>query len=831
MSNIPQGRTRQSQGTGQMGQRQGGGLGTGPVRRPAAGGGGSGSSGGTGSSGGGGVGGGYNGGRRMNRGSMGGGRNGGGFNPMLLIVIAVVLLLGGRLGFNGGDGGTPQATEVWVTAAPQAQVTATARPRVTATPRPTAKPTATPKAKATRKPAATAQNATVWDLIGGGSAQTAYSESTDNQAVSTQVAAGAREKFTRLKGNGRDTVTLMLYLCGTDLESRSGMATRDLQEILKASYGDNVKVIVYSGGCSRWQNNAFSTSQNQTWRLRNGKVEALGSEPASAMTNPDNLTNFIRFCAENYPASRYGLILWDHGGGSVSGYGYDEKYKSSGSMSLPSIKRALSNARVQFDFIGFDACLMATVETALVCSDYADYLIASEETEPGVGWYYTHWLTELGKNTSMPTTELGRMICDDFVQACSTQARGQKTTLSVVDLAELAATVPGALKDFSQTVTGMVKQGDYRQISNARHGAREFATSSKIDQVDLADLANRVGGESAQALSEAVRGAVKYNRSGSLSGAYGLSIYFPYQKTSNVNRAISNYQSIGMDDSYGECIRAFASLEAGGQAAMGHATPVQSLGGGGYESFSMDSISDLLSLFLRSNPDRAGGMDAQELTGYIGQNALDGASLVFEREAAGLVLRLSADQWALVQDVDLNLFYDDGEGYVDLGADNIYQSDTAGGLIADESGVWVALNGLIVPYYRESGTALETWGYIPVLLDGERAEILTRWTQDGGYQIVGVRRVYQSETDTVAKAVEAIEPTSTIQVVCDYYTYSGEYRDSYRYGNPISCADGLRIQELDIPEPEKILCTYRLIDLYRQSWWTNAYTLGAGAGR
>ncbi|MCR5235609.1 MAG: hypothetical protein K6E34_00220 [Lachnospiraceae bacterium] len=36
-----------------------------------------------------------------------------------------------------------------------------------------------------------------------------------------------------------------------------------------------------------------------------------------------------------------------------------------------------------FDFIGFDACLMATVETAYMLSPYADYMIASEEFEPG----------------------------------------------------------------------------------------------------------------------------------------------------------------------------------------------------------------------------------------------------------------------------------------------------------------------------------------------------------------------------------------------------------------------------------------------------------------
>ena len=62
--------------------------------------------------------------------------------------------------------------------------------------------------------------------------------------------------------------------------------------------------------------------------------------------------------------------------------------------------QALTKAGVAFDFIGFDACLMATAENALMLTKHADYLIASEETEPGVGWYYTNWLTSLGKDPS-----------------------------------------------------------------------------------------------------------------------------------------------------------------------------------------------------------------------------------------------------------------------------------------------------------------------------------------------------------------------------------------------------------------------------------------------
>ena len=122
-------------------------------------------------------------------------------------------------------------------------------------------------------------------------------------------------------------------------------------------------------------------------------------------------------------------------------------------MSLAGINTALKNAGVKFDFIGFDACLMATVETALMLDEYADYMIASEETEPGIGWYYTNWLTKLSANTSMPTLEIGKNIVDDFVTTCASQCRGQSATLSVVDLAELSATVPAPDEGLLQSIS------------------------------------------------------------------------------------------------------------------------------------------------------------------------------------------------------------------------------------------------------------------------------------------------------------------------------------------------------------------------------------------
>ena len=230
-------------------------------------------------------------------------------------------------------------------------------------------------------------------------------------SLDTSVAAGAREKYTNILGNDEDKATIMIYLCGTDLESRSKMATSDLQEMIDANLSEDVNLIVYSGGCNRWQNQAMSSRTNQIWQVKDDGIVCLEKDLGSfPMTDPDTLSFFIRWCAKNFPANRNSLIFWDHGGGSVSGFGYDEKYASDGSMSLAEIDQALSDGGVKFDFVGFDACLMATAENALMLTKHADYMIASEETEPGIGWYYTNWLTAYSQNTSMSTLEIGKIL-------------------------------------------------------------------------------------------------------------------------------------------------------------------------------------------------------------------------------------------------------------------------------------------------------------------------------------------------------------------------------------------------------------------------------------
>lgn len=790
MDNRPRGRQKHVTGQGKDIRRRGSGLGTGPVGMPG----------------------------RIPRVSSGNAhrgtvtRSGGGLGGGKLILVILALLLGGGGGIGtflfGGDGSMPSISQDY---SDYQEYPGNSYESIPGNP-------------------------------GGSSISPGWDHSGTTQKLDTTVAEGAREKYTKLLGNGQDEVTLMVYLCGTDLESRSQMATKDLQEMIQADIGGNVNLIVYTGGCRQWQNKVLSSSTNQIWQVRDDGLVCLEENLGSvSMTDPDTLSSFIRWCAAKFPANRNALIFWDHGGGSVSGFGYDEKFQSSGSMSLGEIDQALTDGGVQFDFVGFDACLMATAENALMLTKHADYLIASEETEPGIGWYYTGWLTALSDNTSISTLELGKKIIDDFIVTCAQQCRGQSTTLSIIDLAEVEATVPGALSAFSSDTYERIKNQEYAQVSRARSDTREFGVSSRIDQVDLVHLAKNMNSEEGEALAEALLGAVKYNRTSSnMTNSYGISIYFPFRKASMVDSAVDTYEAIGMDDEYARCIQAFASMEVSGQAAAGGtASPLPTLlGMPSSSAIDADVIGQLLNSFLGGNVGSITGLnstntdflsgralESEDMAAYIAEHAFDGSLLVWEETADGTILSLPEEQWALVQSLHANMFYDDGTGYIDLGLDTVFDFDANGNLLAPEEITWIAINEQPVAYYHEStvesGETYSITGRIPVLYNGERAELVVVFTHDDPYgSVAGVRRVYRDgETETIAKTMDTVMPGDVIDFVCDYYSYDGEYLDSYLLGEQLVVEDELLISDVYIRADAAVL-TYRFTDLYNREYWT-----------
>ena len=736
------------------------------------------------------------------------------------------------------------------------------------------------------QPQSSGQTATVQATVVPTQAPTQAPTTAPTQApTAAPIAAGTMRDRFYVPGKN-DTVTVMVYMCGTDLESNYGMATSDLQEMAAANIGKNVNVIVETGGCRAWKNSIVSSSSNQIYKVESGGVRLLETLAKAPMVETSTLTNFLQYCKANYPADRNILIFWDHGGGSISGYGYDELYKSAGSMDLAEISAALKAGGCTFDWIGFDACLMATLETGLVCADYADYMIASEESEPGTGWYYTNWLTSLSRNTSVDTVTLGKQLIDDFVRTSKAASSGAKVTLSLVDLAEMQAVVPAAFRSFSTATTQMLSGKNYATVSNARASTRQFAQSSRINQIDLVDFANHINTAESRALSQALLQCVKHNNS-TISHSYGISIYFPYESTSSVRTALNTYKQVGMDEEYTKCVSSFASLLSSGQVAAsggyggyssGSGVDLNSLlnaylGGGsssggnsgygslfgsygGSSSGSYSSYSSPLGALLgggsygsaQSSP--FGGIDANSVISllgalaggrslpaeldwldtdviarnaeYISENYIDPADIFVTIRGDGKrVLSLTDEQWALIQSVELNVFVDDGEGYIDLGLDNYFEFD-GNDLLLDWDGTWMTVSGHVAAFYMDSADEDATRGHIPALLNGEFVNLNVVFDAENPDGVItGAQPMYE-DLDVQAKGDIRIADGDVIEFLCDYYGYDGDFDSAWKLGEPLT-VDG---------EPEIIYyaldnqdcsVTYRLTDIYNNHYWTPAW--------
>ncbi len=334
------------------------------------------------------------------------------------------------------------------------------------------------------------------------------------------------------------TWTVMVYICGSDLESEDGMASSDLEEMTSALAADHYKIVVETGGAYEWANDV-SADELGRYEIHEEGIVQVDSVPQANMGASETLSDFLIWGAQNYPAERMGLILWDHGSGSINGVCFDE-LSDDDSLTLIELQQALSTASSvmtdKYEFIGFDACLMATLETANVLSPFARYMVASQETESGYGWDYFSIGYELAWNQGIGGDQLGREICDSFYKSCEETDEESSCTLSVVDLRKIPAVVK-AFDAFSADVYQVTENdeqfGDFaKAITQADNFGGNNRTEGYTNMVDLAGLAvagSQYSGNAA-AVQAALSDAVTYCVNGSdHSGAGGLSVYYPLQ--------------------------------------------------------------------------------------------------------------------------------------------------------------------------------------------------------------------------------------------------------------------------------------------------------------
>ena len=261
-----------------------------------------------------------------------------------------------------------------------------------------------------------------------------YGNSPPSTAPPTESQGTAESQNPTEKPKPNDgSYTLLIYMCGSSLESRNGAATDDIAELLRADIPDKTNIIIETGGAWKWKDDRISYDKIQRFQVTDGKLVLLDENRLSSMGDAETLRSFIDWGTETFPSEETALILWDHGGGFLKGICMDELYRGDW-LTVGELDKALSGSRFdeKFAFIGFDCCLMANYETALTVSKYTDTMIASEGDEPVGGWDYRAIAEAIAKASEK--TDFYDTVLSAFAKANADRA---DYTLSVIDLSKL----------------------------------------------------------------------------------------------------------------------------------------------------------------------------------------------------------------------------------------------------------------------------------------------------------------------------------------------------------------------------------------------------------
>lgn len=543
------------------------------------------------------------------------------------------------------------------------------------------------------------------------------------------------------------------YLCGSDLETNHGCATMDLQEMLEVQLPENVNVVIQTGGAMVWQNENMDPSKLQRWLYNSEGLQLLEEQDTANMGDAQTLYEFLDFANTNYPADKVAVTFWNHGGGSVTGAAFDEIHGLD-SLDLVEMYQAFDAVwpadaeGTALELVGFDTCLMATVDVASVFQNFSKYLVASQEVEPGNGWLYSGWLKALAEDPAMEGDELGIAICNTYYEGCEAVGTQDQTTLSVTDLTKLTPLLE-AYESFGQEalVAAARDPGFFALLGRAASQSENYGGNTReqgyTNMVDLGHLARQTAWmlPSAQSVSDALADCVIYQVGGIYRAeATGLSCYYSYNGDIN---DLNGYANVGTGI-------AFKHLYAYGLTGE--------LAEGGEEY--------LASLEIEALPEIV----------TLADMGWDGAPLDVNGEGTA-ILTLGAEANNILAGIGFSLYYVDEENdqMLRLGTDNDITADWENGVFYDNfRGVWGAIDGHLV--YMELSFEGEDYNLysVPILLNDEayNLQVAYDFTAEE-WSILGASQGLDA-SGMAGKELRLLEEGDVITTIWKAASYSGE---------------------------------------------------------
>ena len=558
---------------------------------------------------------------------------------------------------------------------------------------------------------------------------------------------------TEVYADGDGSWAVYWYLCGSDLETNGGFATIDLTEMMEVQLPENVNVVIQTGGATVWQNDLMNPAKIQRWLYNSEGLQLVDEQDTTNMGDAQTLYDFLYFANENFPADKVAVTFWNHGGGSVTGAAFDEIHGLD-SLDLVEMHQAFdavwpaNTENPALELVGFDTCLMATIDVAAVFQNFAKYLVASEEVEPGNGWLYSGWFGALAEDPTMDGDDLGIAICNSYYEGCEAVGTQDQTTLSVTDLTKLTPLLE-AYESFGQEafVAASEEPGFFAELGRAAAQSENYGGNTReqgyTNMVDLGHLARQTAWmlPSAQSVCDALEECIVYQVGGIYrSEATGLSCYYSYNGDVD---DFNGYINVGAG-------LAFKHLYAYGLTGE--------LAEGGEEYLS--------------------SLDIQELPEIVtlADMGWDGAPLDLNDEGTS-ILNLGPEANDVLAGIGFSLFYVDEENgeMMLLGTDNDMTADWENGIFYDNfRGVWGAIDGHLV--YMELSFEGEDYNLysVPILLNGEEYNLQVAYDFSvEEWSILGASKGLD-ESGMASKEMRLLEEGDVITTIWQLASYSGD---------------------------------------------------------
>jgi hypothetical protein len=359
----------------------------------------------------------------------------------------------------------------------------------------------------------------------------------------------------------------------------------DIQEMKRVGSDNELNMVV--------QFDRMSDHHTRRYFLRQGtsiKADIVQELGETNTGDPEVAIDFLRWGINTYPAQYYLVVLWNHGSGidetdifkraaerglqaqrkvrrssneiprstlrSVVSRRYHHSLFSStlecafttraiaidetardflDNIELKQVfTKLIQNTKQKIDLIGFDACLMNMVEIAYQLKDKANFMVGSEETEPGEGWPYDRILKDLASNPNMTPLELGQVIVQRYVESYSDET----VTQSLLDLNQ-SFPLGKKVDQLAKSLTKAIEDpAEYAAVTRAIHSTQCYELKDFLDLNSLCEELKRrsrkkeVRGSAQAVLTALTDGSEKFvvaekHKGSKVTHSHGVSIYFP----------------------------------------------------------------------------------------------------------------------------------------------------------------------------------------------------------------------------------------------------------------------------------------------------------------